>query len=344
MKFLVAGLGSIGQRHVRNLRALLGDDAELTAYRVRGLPHTITNAAIEPGQGVEARYGIRSFDRLELALAERPDAVLVCNPTSLHLDTAAAALRAGCHVLIEKPLADSWDGVDELSALAEREGLVAVVGYQMRFHPALVRLRELLCRHAVGQVRSVDAVFGEYLPAAHPYEDYRESYAARASLGGGVILCYIHEFDYLYWLFGMPERVATIGGRSGSLEVDVEDHAATSMTCRHQGQLVRVTVRQDFLQEPGMRTCDVIGEAGTIHVDFNRPFLALVDRAGHLVQSEAFDGFERNHMFLDEMRHFIAAIRGRAGPLVTVREAAQSLLVALAARKSLSSGQPVELT
>lgn len=345
MRILVAGLGSIGQRHVRNLRMLFGAEVEILAYRVRGLPDTITEAmAIEPGQAVEAKYRIRSIDSLEAGLAARPDAVLVCNPTSLHLETALAAVRAGCHVLIEKPLSDSLDGVDELIALAEHQGLVAAVGYQMRFHPALVGLRELVCRKAIGQVVAVRAEFGEYLPSAHPYEDYRQSYAARADLGGGVILCYIHEFDYLCWLFGLPRRVFTAGGRSGVLDVDVEDHALTTMECTLHGRPVAIQLQQDFLRRPGSRTCDLVGDAGTIHVDLNAPLLAVVDRNGETIERRSFDGFERNQLFLDEMRRFIAAVNGAEAPLVTVREAAQSLRVALAARQSLSTGQAIELS
>lgn len=345
MRILVAGLGSIGQRHVRNLRALVGDEVEILAYRVRGLPDTITEAmAIEPGQAVEAAYNIRSFDRLEAGLAERPDAVLVCNPTSLHMRTALAAVRAGCHVLIEKPLADSLDGIEELITLAERRGLIAAVGYQMRFHPALVRLRELVCRQAIGQVVTVRAEFGEYLPSAHPYEDYRQSYAARADLGGGVILCYIHEFDYLCWLFGFPRRVFASGGRSGVLDVDVEDHALTTMECSLNGKAVAIQLQQDFLRRPGSRTCDIVGDAGTIHVDFSAPHLVVVDRTGTTIERATFDGFERNQLFLDEMKHFISAVNGADAPLVTAREAAQSLRVALAARESLATGQAVELS
>ncbi|MEO8677469.1 MAG: Gfo/Idh/MocA family oxidoreductase [Vicinamibacterales bacterium] len=327
MKILVAGLGSIGQRHVRNLRTLLGGDVEILAYRVRGRPGTITESmTIDPAEDVEAKYHIRSFDRLDTALAERPDAVLVCNPTSLHLVTALAAVRAGCHVLVEKPLADSLEGVDELIALAERQGVIVAVGYQMRSHPALVGLRDALCRTALGQVTAVRAEFGEYLPAAHPYEDYRQSYAARAALGGGVLLCYIHEFDYLCWLFGMPRRVFTVGGRSGSLDLDVEDHALTTMECGVNGRPVTIELRQDFLRRPAVRTCEVIGDAGTILVDLNAA------------------GFERNQLFLDEMRHFLAALAGADTPLVGAREASRSLRVALAARQSLASGQAVELS
>lgn len=344
MKVLVAGLGSIGQRHVRNLRALLGDQVEILGYRSRGLSHVITDRMeIEAGRTVDERYRLRSFSCLDAALAQHPDAAIVCNPSSLHVRTARAVVEAGCHVLIEKPLSDTGDGIDELIELSERKSLVAVVGYQMRFHPALLRLRALLRDRAIGRVLAVRAEMAEYLPDAHPYEDYRDSYAARSDLGGGVVLCYSHEFDYVHWLFGAPRRVFTVGGRLGDLEIDVEDTAVSSMECVVNGRPVVVQVHQSFVQRPPSRTCVVSGDAGAIHLDLNLPSLTRTDRTGRVVQQEAFDGFQRNQLFVDELRHFLGCIAGDETPLVPIRDAAQSLRMALAARESLRTGLAVEL-
>jgi predicted dehydrogenase len=340
VKVLIAGLGSIGQRHVRNLRAVLGDGVEILAYRTRGLPHVITESMqLDDTASVEDRYGVRSFTSLDQALSMRPDAVFVCNPTSHHLATALAAVRAGCHVLIEKPLSHAYDGVEELIETADRQGRIAAVGYQMRCHPALLRLRELVCRKAIGRVVSVRAEMGEYLPDAHPYEDYRVSYAARAVLGGGVILCYVHEYDYLSWLFGMPSRVFTMGGRLGHLEIDVEDTALTTLECEVDGAAVMMQLHHSFLQRPASRTCEVVGECGTIRVDLNRPSMTVASVSG--VETHTFDGFKRNDLFVTELKHFLSAIGGADAPIVTAREAAQSLRIALAARASLASGQAV---
>jgi predicted dehydrogenase len=342
MKVLIAGLGSIGQRHMRNLRLLLGSEVEILAFRERGLSHVITeNMQVDDRQSVEEAYGVRSYAGLDEALSQRPDAVFVCNPTSHHLATAKASLEAGCHVLIEKPLSHSYDGVEALIDLAECRGLVAAAGYQLRGHPALLRLRELLHRRAIGRVLSVRAEMGEYLPDAHPYEDYRISYAAQAELGGGVILCYVHEYDYLGWLFGMPSRVFTMGGRLGSLEIDVEDTALTTLECEVDGRTVLMQLHHSFLQRPASRSCDVIGECGTIRVDLIAPSITLSTPAG--VDTQRYDGVARNQMFITELKHFLSAISGEPAPIVTIREAARSLRVALAARASLASGVAVTL-
>lgn len=342
MRVLIAGLGSIGQRHLRNLRELLGNGVEILAHRVRGDRHVITEQmTLSPGEDLEEKYGIRVFTRLDEALREHPDAVLVCNPTSEHAATAIAALEAGCHVLIEKPLSHDYDQVEQIIELADRRRLVAAVGFQLRCHPALQRARQLLESGAIGRPRSVRAEMGEYLPDSHPYEDYRTSYAARADLGGGVILCYSHEFDYLCWLFGAPTRVMTTGGRLGTLEIDVEDTALTLFECNVDGAVVVGQLHQSFLQRPASRTCEIIGDRGTIRLDFRA---STIDVDGHDVAHESTTyACQRNQLFRDELQNFLAALAGRPAPLVTAREAATSLRMALASKQSLLTGQPVSL-
>ena len=345
MKVLVAGLGSIGQRHVRNLRTLLGVELEILSYRVRKVAPVLTDRLeVEGETGVEDTYRIRSYDRLDEALAERPDAAFVCNPTSHHMAVALPAARAGCHLFVEKPLSHSYDGVEELIALVEQRKLVAVVGYQMRFHPALRRVRSLLDERAIGQVLAVRVEVGEYLPAAHPYEDYRDSYAARADLGGGVVLSHSHELDYVCWLFGLPRRVFAIGGHLSRLDVDVEDTASILMECVIDGKTVPVHVSQDFVQRPPSRTCQIVGDAGKIRIDFSSSTFELFDGQGERTDCHALAGVPRNELFLDELKHFLACIRGDETEVATLRDGARTLRLALAARDSIRSGRVVDLT
>jgi predicted dehydrogenase len=345
VKFLLFGLGGIGQRHVRNLRALLGSAVDIIAYRVRGQSHVLTERfEIEPGADLETKYGIRRVASLEAALEERPHAAFICNPSAAHVPVALQAAAAGCHLFIEKPLSDRWDGVDDLAALVERRGLVALVGYQLRFHPCLRQLRQWLAEGRVGPIVSVSADVGEYLPGWHPYEDYRRMYASRRDLGGGVILSQIHELDYLQWLFGAPRRLFALGGRLGRLEIDVEDTASILMECETQGRKFPVHLYQDFLQRPPARTCEVIGEDGRADIDFHALTARVVDAPGRLGESRSFAGFERNQLFLDELAHFLACLRGDASPIVGVSEGARSLRMALAARESIATGQIVELS
>src|SRR5262245_45887063 len=153
---------------------------------------------------------------------------------------ALAVARTGCHLFIEKPLAHEYAGVEELIEIVERQHLIATVGYQLRFHPCLTTTHRLLESDAIGRVLAVRAESGEYMPGWHTYEDYREAYAAHRAMGGGVLLAQVHDMDYLYWFFGLPQRIFALGGHLSSLEMDVEDVASTVMQCEKDGGLFPV--------------------------------------------------------------------------------------------------------
>lgn len=344
MKILICGLGGIGQRHARNLRSLLGTDIELVAWRVRGLARTVGDRLdIEAGVDVEAKYGITRVASLEAGLATRPDAVLVCNPSSRHVSTARAAVDAGCHVFVEKPLAHDAAGVGDLVRAARERGVIGMVGFQLRFHPCLRKLGQWLADGTIGTVVAVRAVVGEYLPWFHRYEDYREMYAARRALGGGVVLSQIHELDYLQHLFGMPSHLWAVGGHLSSLDLDVEDVASVLMDVGRAGRSLPVHLQQDYLQRPPQRGCDVVGDDGRITLDLAMPSLTRWNAAGDVAERFAPEAFVRNQLFLDEMAQFHRCVTTGATPDVTLADGARSLLLALAALESLRTRTIVDV-
>jgi predicted dehydrogenase len=337
LKILLAGLGSIGQRHARNLRALLGEEATLLAYRARRAAPLIGPDMTARAGDPESAYGIRSFDDLDQALAERPDAVFVTNPPTLHVPVALAAVRAGSHVFLEKPVSDSEEGLDELAEAIEEAGVVCAVGYQLRFHPGFRLLRDLLVRAAAGTALAAHFEFGEDIAGWHPWEDYRHGTSARADLGGGVLLTQIHDLDIAYALFGRPRRVFASGGKRSSLDLDVEDTADIVL----DGDRVSVHVHQDLLQWPPTRLYRVIGERGTIVWDYYANTVVVSRRDG--TETTAFGDFDRNQLFLDEVAQFLCCIRDGDHPAVGLGEGIESLRIALAARRSLETREAVPL-
>ena len=344
-RVLFAGLGGIGQRHLRNLRSILGREVEVLAYRTRGLSRTLTDKLeVDPDAELEKKYDVRAFRDLNAALAEKPEAVFITNPSSLHVPIAAAAVKAGCHLFVEKPLSHDLEGLDEIIRIADEKKLATFVGYQLRFHPLVKALRSLLAEKAVGPVVAVRAEVGEYLPAWHPYEDYREMYASRRDLGGGVVLSQIHEMDYLYSMFGLPKRIFAMGGHLSSLEIDVEDVASVSMEHVVDGRPIPIHLHQDYIQRPPSRTCVVVGDQGRIALDFHALSLRVWDGKGKLVDEKSFVGFERNDLFTDEMKHFLACCEGKEQSMITLRDGMQSLRMALATKESLETKKVVELS
>jgi predicted dehydrogenase len=342
LRCLFLGLGGVGQRHLRNLRTLRGKSVEVWAYRVRGEPHVIGDRLqIEKGEDVETKYDVRVTRDLDQAFDARPDVVFVTNPTSLHLPLALRAAEAGCHLFIEKPLSHSIEGVAELIRVVEEKKLVAFVAYQLRQHPGFLRLREIVKTGVLGQVLSVSAEVGEYLPGFHPYEDYRRMYAARRELGGGVTLTQIHEIDYLYALFGMPEQVYSLGGQLSSLDVDVEDVAVSILAARRDdGKLLPIELHQDYVQRPPARRCRVIGDTGRVEWSLSGGELVRWT-AGQTVETRDYRGLERNQLFLDELSHFLSCVESSARPEVDLLDGAKSLAIGLALRQSQATGMPV---
>jgi predicted dehydrogenase len=289
------------------------------------------------------KYGVRACADLSQGLDASPDLVIVSNPSNLHVATARAAVDRGLNVFVEKPLGDSPDGVAALVAEAERCQVVAAVGYQLRFHPCVERAKAAISEGMIGRVLSVRAQVGEYLPGWHKYEDYRQMYASRRDLGGGVILSQIHELDYLYWLFGLPARVFSVGGHLSDLELDVEDVASTIMQMDGERGSIPVHLYQDYVQRPPARSCDVVGTQGKLALDLVAPRLQRYNESGELVEDFAPAGFVRNDLFLDQTRHMLKCVAREAEPRVTLRDGAKSLLMALASRASLETGAVIDL-
>ncbi len=337
------GLGGIGQRHVRNLRSLLPDGLELLAYRVRQLSHVVTpKLDLDLSRSVEAEYAIRAFGDLAEALACRPDVAFVANPSSLHIGVAIECARAGCDLFIEKPLSNTLEGTSDLVTIVEDRRLVAMVGYQLRFHPCFIRFGEIVRSGALGNLLSVRATIGENLSMWHKYEDYRQMYAARADLGGGVVLSQIHELDYLYALFGLPRRVFALGGHWSDLEIDVEDTASSLMECRVGGRPLPVQLQQDYLQRSPSRSCEVVGDKGKAIMDLIEMTVTTVLDGSRAVVDD-YRGFERNDLFIRELEHFLHCVEMRTKPIVTLRNGLASLRMALAVKESMLTGRVVDI-
>jgi len=337
LRILIAGLGAIGQRHARNLRALCDGDLELLAYRRRRLPHVVTESLQrDETRNVEDMLEIRAFDQMDDALAARPDAVFVCTPSSGHVEIARRAANAGCHLFIEKPLSHTIEGVSELRDTVSAKGLVALVGCQWRYHPAVRWLRDLLRTGTLGPLVRAEIDYGEYLPDWHPYEDYRSSYAARAKLGGGVVLTQIHDYDLAWWLFGPLKTATATGGHLSDLEIDVEDTVEAQL----EGGAAPVTVRQSFASRPPRRTVSVEGENGSVTLDL---LTGRVSSHPRVASAGAFADYQRNQMFVEEARHFLACIAGKETPAVPLDDGIAVLRVALAVKDAMRTGMVVEI-
>lgn len=326
-RFLVLGCGSIGKRHLGNL--LAAGVREVSAFDIR----------VDRAGEVRAQFGVEVFTDLDSAFESGPHVVFVAAPTSLHVTLARKAAEQGCHLLIEKPLAHSRAGVEGLLELVRRTDLVTLVGCNLRFHPGLRMVKRLLGEEAVGRVVAIRAEVGQYLPDWHPLEDYRLGYSARRDLGGGIILDAIHEIDYVRWMLGPVRSVACFAGKLSRLEVETEDTAAILLRFA-SGAIGEVHL--DYVQRVYSRTCQIIGDEGTIRWDYGSGETRVYRAAtGAWETFRNPTGWHANQMYIDELNHFLRCLADDERPSLDVHEAAKVLDVALAARTSSDSGSVI---
>ncbi len=329
MKYLIAGLGSIGRRHMRNLLTL--GEKDIVLYR--------TGKSTMPE---EELAGFPQETSLQEALKKhRPDAVIVSNPTAMHLDVAIPAAEAGCAILLEKPISHSTARLDALQTTVKKSGSKILVAFQFRFHPGLVRAKQLISDGQIGRVISAHVHFGEYLPAWHPWEDYRKGYAARVDMGGGVVLTQCHSLDYLPWLVGKVESVWGFTAKLSDLEVDVEDTAKIGL--RFQGGALG-GLHLDYNQQPPAHHFEIIGTKGSLQWN-------LSDGATRIYRAEKKDwevyplsvGWERNVMFMEQMKHFLQVVRGEVAPSCTLEDGVRVMRLIEAVHESQKNGRLIEL-
>lgn len=328
MRFLVVGVGSIGQRHLRNLRAL---------------GHEVLAFDTDRGRLAEvaATQGADTLAALEEAADRKVDGVLICTPPAAHLQLARRALAWAAHLFVEKPLAPDSSGVAELLDEAAARGCRLLIGSNLRFFRPLQRVKALVDEGRIGRVLSVRAQCGFYLPSWKPGTDYQETYRAHEAEGGGILLDAIHEFDYLRWIFGPMREVFCTAGHMSGLAIDVEDFA--EVTLRFDSGAV-AQLHLDYLQRSYCRNCEVIGEQGVIVWDYiNRRVTLFTEEPDRwLGFGEPIDA-NHNEMFVEEMRHFVRCVGGQEAPMVDGAEALATLRVVDAAKVSAAQRRWVPL-
>ena len=314
MKFLIAGCGSIGSRHLRNLLEL--GEKDIILYDIN----------YERLKELNASFGLKIFTDFDKALHEAPDVVFITGPTNLHIPLSLRAAKAGCHLFIEKPLSHTMAHVDDLIDIVEQKNLVTLVGCNMRFHPCLKFIKERLQDGVIGNIYSIDLEFGYYLPYWRPEQDYRENYAAKKELGGGIILDDIHELDLLTWLIDSPVTAsASMHDKVSDLEIETEDIAFSIFKFENG---VLGGIRSDYLQKSYSRRCKIVGERGSISWNWAKNKVIFEDGSGERVLFDA-SNFDTNDMYVKEVEYFIDIIKRNEPTFNDIKFAKNVLKIAL---------------
>lgn len=219
MRIAVIGLGFMGSTHLKAWKNV--SEAEIFAVvsqdekKLAGDLSDIQGNIGGPGEKMDFS-GVRKYHTYEDALADpQVEAVDICLPTDRHAAVSLAALRAGKHVLVEKPMALDGAAADEMLAEAGKSGRILMTGQVLRFIGAYRKTAERVKTGALGAVRA--ALFRRRCAAPA----WSKWLGDPARSGGGVFDLLIHDVDYCVHLLGKPEAVSAIGYEELAQGIDI---------------------------------------------------------------------------------------------------------------------------
>lgn len=295
MRVLVIGTGSIGRRHMRTIQALR-PDVRFDVLRERPPKSNI----------VEEDVFFTVSSSLTEAISKRPQLMVIANPSALHLPLLEAAIGEGIPFYAEKPVVSSIEDLDALKkCICEHEMLPPnIVGCNLRFLPSLQALKKMIESGDLGNIVHASFEAGQWLPDWRPDVDYRTSYSARKSLGGGVALDLIHELDSARWILGELYDVQAIFAKASALEIDVEDSASFLMRSR-LGALVSVHV--NYVSRSPFRRYRIVGDHGTAEWDLPSRTLSVTTREGTRAVPLGPDAFDISQTYIAAMSELLRA-------------------------------------
>lgn len=251
----IIGLGSIGNRHLRGLTKY-ADEFGIDKILISDLSEDRLSSSLSNSSlAVEA-----SLEEIKSSA----DSVFICTPTYHHLpalkDLYSSSVKK---IYLEKPLSSEIDGWRHLveDDLRGRNNMIVRVGYMLRFHPVVQKIKTLLSPDIVGQIFHARVASGFYLPFWHPDEDYRSFYMSSRAQGGGVLLDTSHEIDYLTWLLGPVDNLRASVERVSNLDIMADDLARISGSLKNGTSF---DIHLDLLQFEEERTCKFICENAVI--------------------------------------------------------------------------------
>ena len=321
INILIVGYGSIGKKHLENF--LQFKDIQLIVYTKRNDLQLLK------------KKGIKVSNSLTECLKENPDIGVIANETSLHTPIAIKLAKEGLDLFLEKPLSNSLKDVEKLRAIVKKNKLITQMGCNLRFHPCIKKIKNLIEQQKIGKIISAQVQCCSYLPDYHRWEDYRKSYAARKDLGGGVILTQIHEIDYMYWFFQEVENVISMSGKFSDLDVTAEDYAPSLLKFKNKiiGEL-----HLDYFQRPEFRSCKIRGTKGEIYWDSVDNCVDVFNMNKKRWETKFDSGFSNNldtySSYVEELKHFLKCVKRRKETINDLEQGVTTLKIALAIKKA----------
>ena len=252
-KILVVGTGLIGERHTRCILA-----TNLAEVSICEIDDNLRKK-------IAHNYKIKnSYADYTSALEAGHDAIVIATPAHMHIPMAQQATESGLHLLIEKPLSVSLDGVDRLEKTIGEQKLIAGVAYVLRHIPVFSAMKKALDSGRFGRPLHITVIRGQHFPTFRP--NYREIYYASHAKGGGAFQDGLtHLINVVCWLAGPVERLVADCAHQVLEGVEVED--TVNVLTRNGDTLASFSMNQYQAPDEGVIT--VVCERGTLRSEIH---------------------------------------------------------------------------
>ncbi len=308
MNVLFVGLGSIGQRHLRNIRKIY-PKYKIFAYRRVFKTPTLNNSNRVLNQPLKKKYKITYVNSLKKLSKYSIDIGIICSPSNMHVDESISLLKQNINIFVEKPLGSSLKNINKLNNLALKSKKVSMVGFQLKFCPIINFLKNTIKSKKFGIIKYLSIHHGEHIKNFHTYEKYEDLYAARKKLGGGVILTQIHEIDYLLYLLSdySLEKTKSIDLKISDLKIDVEDISSNILVFKnYKNERVITNINLNYFEIPRRREINIIFQKARIKADLIKQEIIILTQKNKKILKFPY---KRNDLFMKELKYFIKCVK-----------------------------------
>ncbi len=328
----IRGAGQVSWQHLEAIKANPALRLAAVSSRSRSSAEKLA-AAVQPAA--------RVYDRYEDMLDDPAvDIVSQCMPNYLHARESVLALRAGKHLILEKPVAVTSEELAELRAAAGKSPAKSVVSFVLRWHPLVVNLKSLLDRKAIGDIYHVEMDYWHGIkPSFSSYEWIRKKEFA----GGAMITGGCHAADLARHLKGEAAEVfAYSTGRRSDFDYPTTYVALVKF---RDGTVGKVSASLDGLAFPYQFNIDLLGTGGAIRDNrlFSRDLVPRQSGWMELPCATPNSGAVSHHPFKEEIDDFVDHILHDKPILSDIPDACKSMEIALAVTRSAETGKPVSL-
>jgi predicted dehydrogenase len=284
LKALIIGIGSIGKRHIEVIRTYY---PSITIYALRS-----STKSVKIG-------GVKDFFSLN-EVSFKPDFIIISNPTSLHEKTIIDCISFRAPLFIEKPVLSNLKNGNKILDLIKKNNIVSYVGCNMRFHPALVYLKNNFKKY-IKNICEVNIYCGSYLPNWRKNSDFRKSYSSMPEMGGGVNLDLIHEIDYCIWIFGKPKSVRSLKTSKSYLNIRSLDYCRFDLMY----DSFNASINLNYFRKDSKRELEIVTEKDTLVVDLlNNTIFSKIDNKFILN-----DKFNLMKSYEDQFKYFFNCVQ-----------------------------------